>query len=403
MLSKDFRQAVKNYDAVHKADETNPYYTHISSVYGALKWGTLLLFAGYLLIMLFVGRDSITYENFLYLMRDLNVSSGSGAFSSIVYEEQQNMAFGAYKNGLIVAGSSGVSMYDASGTVVLHDSVSYKSPVIVSGEKYMLLYDAGGTEFSVFTTLSCVNRGNTEGAILCAAVGDNGNFAVVSQTNESKYVIVLYGSDFRERVRYYKDTYVSGIAFNGSGDVLAVFSIASDNWAVSSQVSFCTMEGESLLSVPLGDGIPLSARYLANGNLVIVCDQSVFYLDSSGNICARIPFSAMTLSSFDISENKVALVLLENTLENSNRVLVLDSTGETLYDVSETEKIDAVTASSGRYAAYISCNDTVKAVSSSVEDTVRFTGHLLTVCETAGCAVLCFSTGAEAFPQTILS
>ena len=55
----------------------NKYYMRVSARYGVAKWITLLLFTVYLLGMLVWGRNSITYENFLYLLRDFNLSSAS--------------------------------------------------------------------------------------------------------------------------------------------------------------------------------------------------------------------------------------------------------------------------------------------------------------------------------------
>ena len=55
----------------------NKYYMRVASRFGVAKWITLLLFTVYLLAMLALGRSSITYENFMYLLRDFNLTSGN--------------------------------------------------------------------------------------------------------------------------------------------------------------------------------------------------------------------------------------------------------------------------------------------------------------------------------------
>jgi len=70
----------------------NKYYLHVSGVYRAAKWGALLLFTLFLVLMLVLQRDNITYENFRYLLRDLNLSSSvDGAYASLVFDEFQRI------------------------------------------------------------------------------------------------------------------------------------------------------------------------------------------------------------------------------------------------------------------------------------------------------------------------
>lgn len=380
-----------------KNETRNPYYLHISGVYRLLKWGTLLLFTLYLVFMLVLQRDSITYENLMYLVRDLNISlEGDGAFSSVLYEEQQNMRFGAFQNELVVAGSSGIRLYDGAGECVFSDSLSYKSPVLETGDKYMLLYDAGGTEYAIFTTLACVERETASGAVQCAAMSDSGSYCVVTRSDQAKYVITLYNSAFMQVARYYRDSYVTAAAVHPNGRTLAVLSTATDDWSLASEVTFYSASSEERSSVSLGTSLPVAARYLENGTLAVICDDAVVYLNEAGVQINRVPLSSMTLTYFSVSENKVALVCRENILGSSSRILVLDSTGAALCDVTRSKKVIGITASSGRNSAYILYSDAVETISIAGGETVPYTKQLHAIREIAGRAVLCFADKAQA-------
>lgn len=375
----------------------NKYYMRVAARYGAAKWITLLLFTVYLLCMLAVGRSSITYENFMYLLRDFNLSSGvSGAYASVAYEEQQNMFFAEYKNALAVVGSAGVRLYDGAGNSIFRDSTAYKTPVLVTGERYMLLYDEGGYDYSVMTTLARVLYGSTEGEILCGAVSDSGNFAIVSRSGEAHYVIDVFDASLKNVERVYRDSYITGISFNRTGDTLAVFSVNAEDWSMISEIQFLQVGTDSMTAVSLKSHFPISCKSMKNGNWAVVCDDAVILLSNEGKLLKEIPLTSMMLSQFHISDGLIGLVCTENVLGNSNRVLVLNDSGTAVIDVSVDRKVSGIYASNTSDAIYLRYDTTVECVDTTGIQSVSFTGNLIQICEIAGHIVLCFPSGAYA-------
>lgn len=385
-------------DAILKENAAyNRYYMTVSSRYCAAKWITLLVFTVYLVGMLVAGRSSITYENFLYLMRDFNLSSSAhGGYSSIVYEEQQNMSFSVYKNALAVAGASGVRLFDASGNTVLKDTVAYKTPVLLTGDKYMILYDEGGREFSILTTLARVSGGTAEGDILCCAVGDNGTYAVAHRNPEAKFAVDIYDSSFRHVERIFRESYVTGLALDKSGDYVAVLTSRFDNWNVSSEVSILRVGEEEMRSVSLGSRLPIFCRYLKNGNLAIVCDTAVVILSENGSTVTDIPLGSMTLAKFHVSDHLIALVCSENVLGNENRIVVYNAVGNAMFTSVLDGKISGVIASDVYDCVYISRDSSIERISADEKQDVQFSGNMIQVCEINGRVLLCFPGSAFA-------
>jgi hypothetical protein len=383
-------------DAILKDNMSyNRYYMKVSSRFAAAKWITLLLFTVYLVCMLVAARGSITYENFMYLLRDFNLSSSaSGAYSSVVYEEQQNMTFSVFKNALAVSGSSGIRLFDGAGNSVFRDNVSYKTPVLLTGDKYMLLYDEGGRDFSLLTTLTRVSSGTTEGDILCCAMSEKGVYAIAFRNPEAKFAIDVYNSSFRNVERIYRDSYVTGLALDASGDHIAIMSVRYDDWDVAAEVSILQIGESTSRSIPLGDRLPLYCLYMQGGHLAVVCDTAVVILSENGDIVADISLDSMTLSNFHVSERLIALVCSENVLGNENRILVYTEAGVPVIDCASEGKISSITASDVYDCVYLSRENTIEYLSSDNSAAVEYTGSLLQICEIEGRAVVCFPGSA---------
>lgn len=377
----------------------NTYYLRVASRFGIAKWLTLLLFSVYLLCMLFACRESITSENFLYLLRDLNVKTIGGTYQAVQYPEQQNMTFASYRDELAVAGTSSVSLYDRNGEAVWTESIAYRSPQIVAGDKYLLAYDAEGTGYAVCTSLSCIKRGETDDVIQCAAVSDSGYYAIAAQCSEAKYVVCLYDASFTEIARYYRDSYITGMAFSQDGKELAILSVSPDGWNLEGTVILCAVGSTETVSVSLGDSVPLRGRYLENGRLAIVCDDRVSYVDTDSLKVSSYVVQSMTLECFDISSNTVVLCCSRNVLGTSNCILVLDENGNVTAEFTRTEKISMVAASNAQTLAYVVYAGSVEILGLQDTQEALYYGTVLDICETGGYPLLCFSDGAYAIAE----
>lgn len=376
----------------------NMYYMHVSSLYRAGKWILLLLFTVFLIVMLLSYRESITYENLLYLTRNLNISAGGeGGFSSVVYEEQPNMAFTRFKNELVVAGSSGMSFYSGSGAVSFRDDTGCVTPVPVSSEKYLLVYDEGGTVYSLYTPIGRVLRETTDSAIQCADVGDTGVYAIAQRSHEARYLVSLYSASFREIARYYRDSYVTSLSVSPDGELLAILGVQPEGSALSGVLTLCRVGSEEARDIPLGEVLPLKASFLRDGTLVVVTDGAVLFFGPDGSQRASVSLSSTVLSCMSISDTRTVLVCSENTLGTSNRVIVLDSGGNVLSEITVSEKISGAAAADGDAAAYLLCRERVLVLSASgaVKGEIAYTGNLMAVCEITGQPVFCFASGAK--------
>ncbi len=382
-----------------RKDAYNTYYMRVSGWYRIGKWMLLLLFTVYLTLMMLSYRESMTYENLLYLLRDFNVTSSvDGGFSSVSYDEQANMTFASYKGELVVAGSSEITFYDGNGGVVLQDSSVCRTPVLETGDKYLLVYDEGGTDYALYTAIACVTRNSTDSPIQSASVSDTGAFAIATRSHDSKYLVMMYSPSLKKIASYYRDTYVTDVTLSPHGEVLAILGISEEKGALGGVVTLCKSGSSEMTDIPLIEEIPLAASFLEDGSLAVVTDSAVRFYDSDGKESTCVAFQSMTLSHMDFSKTHVAVVCTEDTLGTSSRILVLDSTGTAVTDTVVHDRITAITASDGQIAAYVQGQNFVLYLPKNGTDpyTASYTGNLLNICEISAIPVFCFSTAARA-------
>jgi WD40 repeat protein len=306
------------------------------------------------------------------------------------------MSFASFRGEFAVAGSSGLQLYDASGAVILKESISYAEPVVQTGEKYLLLYDAGGTEYALFTTLACVHRGTSYGAIQCAAVSDTGAYAVVSRASEARCVIALYNASFSKTALIYRESYVTDLTFSPDGKTLAVLGVSASDWSLATTLTLCTVGTDVTKTISLGSLLPLRAQYMRGGKLAVVCDSALLFFDSSGTETRRVPLSSVTLSYFDLSPERIVFACAANLLGTDVRILIWDTDGEQIGSLAMQQKITGVCASSGSADAYLIGEDRLWEIRGGVLQEYECSGKLLDLCEVSGTPILCFSGGAHA-------
>ena len=104
---------------VESAVPENPYYLKVAKRYRTLKYLSLAALVFYILAMLVMHRSQITYENLVYLAKDLNTDADASAalFDEIKYDESRKMSAAIYKGRLAVATTTSFTIYNTTGSV----------------------------------------------------------------------------------------------------------------------------------------------------------------------------------------------------------------------------------------------------------------------------------------------
>jgi len=325
--------------------QTNRYYRKISLLYRAMAVVVTVVLVLFCMGVIAVGREYITYDNLVYLMRDFDLTMRGGEKTAAVisYPRHETLRFDGYKSGIAAAGGDVLRIYDSGGILLLEESLQYTTPGMAVSDKYVLTYDLGGKEYAVFNTLTRVIRRDTDFRIQCADISDSGAFVLVTRSNETKYVVELYNAALSHTMSVYKDHYVLDAAIREDGKRVAIVSAVPDQTDFCCEVSLCAEgRGEPVATVSFAGLMPLDATFQPDGSFTVICDSAILFFDKDGSLVSRYNLSGMALVDARAGKGYTALIGAENALGSENRVVVLDTQGQVLLSQMYRERMEAV-------------------------------------------------------------
>lgn len=337
-------------DGVLRENKPNEYYLGVSARYMRAKFIVLVLFAVYLVFMLARYRDDITYENMMYLLRDFSVgdSEYSTVFEPVRYDEQDNMTYALFRGELVVAGNRTVSAYNSSGTLSRRYETAYSDPLLLSSDKYLIACDLGSAEYSVYNSITRVSGGEAPGTIEGADVNDRGDHLLVCRSDETKYVVYVYNSSFKNTAKYYKNKYVicAAVGKKSRDTVICSVELASGN--VSCEIEFYKEGADSPTASYTESGVfPLKCGTWKDGAFYAVCTDRILFFDKNGALVKSVAATGYGYSSVSADESTLTVSADNDALGEKSSIFVFDTTGELLYNVVVDGSVCSVSSFGG--------------------------------------------------------
>lgn len=337
------------------------YWGNVASRYSYVMRVLIVVLLLTAIVFTLVFSRMYTFDNVFSFVKDMQtVSSFVPSRYGTVYAMYSGGTTDAvlYRDGIAFAGRGGVEFYAPDGTRLLDVSREMNSPCIVASEKYLLAFDMGGGSFSVSNAYGELFAGESEFPILGGAVSDSGNFALITTARDSISRVVLYNTDFKPSYIHRNNATV-GIAFT-DGDTVALLGAAADNGNIRTTVDLYTLGREAAdgafvveNELPLAIGCP-------DGSIVLLTDKALRVCDDDGDIENKIEYTG-TPVDFTVNGKGVSLVLETEAVTATNRVVVLDADGDTVYDGQHEG--DVLAAAPGEQHVFLLCNGDVKCIS----------------------------------------
>ncbi len=236
------------------------------------------------------------------------------------------------KNSLISFSEKGKQIYSA------HHG--YSNPVMTTSSKRVLTYDLGGHQFRLDTVKSAVGTKKLNEPIALGAVSNNGQVAIVTQTERYSVSLKIYDSALQEIFSWnVTDKMITSIDFNKNNHTCVVAALSVEDGVVSSKIYELSLQSKKeVFEATLEDCVAVSAAYKANGTIGIVTDTAAYLLDSSGKIKSESIYPGKLLLYGNRADDSLT-VLLEDTENTRNtRILRIDDHGNTAAsaEISET-------------------------------------------------------------------
>ena len=321
---------IKTPKKVHKVNE---YYISVARRIRVFKYLTLVVLVIFVSVMLLVFRESITYENLQYMLRDFNVASSGAKFSTINFDTDGVSCTEVFRGDILTVGKKNISLYSISGNKLLNQTVSYNAPQVAVSEKYFLTYDTEGETYSVFNSYSKLFSEEFDYAVTDAAVSDSGNYAIVTSTREYPYAVFVYNKDFKRIGEYYKNKYVMDVSLNADGEQLMLLSFYAENGDYRTEILICDTSGKTEDKVITINGrFPMTAEYNENGGFTVVTDGGAYLYSKEAEFLKTVAVNDEILSRAAIGEKSSALFYKKNKNASETSVILFDSDGNVTYN-----------------------------------------------------------------------
>ena len=348
-------------DFSEEKPEVNRYWLSVAKRYRVARALAVIVLCAFLFVMLAFFRENITYANLVYLVRDLDSKNTLtvGSYNDISYDRGDNNDFDVFRSRLAVASQKGFTLYSQTGAVDLEYSDVIADPRLEVSDKYAVLYSAGDKRYSVFTTVARVLSAESKYSIEDCAVSDSGSYALLTKSQESRFLITVYNDAFQEKTKYYKDSFVMDMALSEGGDRLCAVSTKIDGASASCEVMIGKVGTKETKTFDYSGMMPLSCEYTDDGRLLVLCDTALLIFEGEKEL-SRISFEGLTPGCFDVSGGHIALSFPKNVLGTSNEIRVYSTDGAELCKKDLSGKISCLAADGEEYVYAVTDTEAVR-------------------------------------------
>ncbi len=242
----------------------------------------------------------------------------------------------AYESGIAVLTDSDMLYFDAAGSITRSAQHTYRTPAFAFCDREFLVYDRGTPHYRLEINAAVFNEYTANAAILTAAVGASGNYAVATLADggfQSK--LYVYSAD--ESLQYEWGSakhFITHIALSDSKNRYAVALAGSEDAGYVSQIQvFEHGTAQPLYTLSYKDITVLAIDFMKDDKLALVTDSFVAYIED-GVEEIKLEYSASSLLSFDVAHGTDVAVLLSSGYvdEVNHRVFSWDKNGKSILD-----------------------------------------------------------------------
>ena len=329
------------------------------------KWLVLLFLFLFALLMLLFFKSSINYENFLFLLRDLDAEYHADADVGgigVYYDADTEMTCHVFKNHLVVIDTGHVSLYGLSGYRVFTYPHKYRNPVVVVSDNYFIVYDLGGYRYSFYNAIGLLKESKTyDYPIIGAVVADNGTHAILTKNQTYRSTVQVFDNECDLLASYHTMRYVTSIALNDSATRIQTASLyidADNNDRVNGENGVPRMvlqtyvvgtkEEKIYFEYPTGNitdvalkgssVIPLDIGNV-DDSIAVLCNNGVLLYESGTfrdekrffSFLNDLPSGIGKLSTAAYGEDYLALLFLDAVNESTKHLCILGENGTLAY------------------------------------------------------------------------
>jgi len=229
------------------------------------------------------------YNNFLLMLdRDERLAS----FSVDTYPDSR---FAFHRGGVAVAGQTGFSLHNSSGSRVYTRSGMFQELNLQTAGPYLLAFDRDGTALTLLHGTREVYAGDWDEPIQTAKAGERGHLLVLSRNKLSllsprQVLLYAYHMPRSEPI---------DAAASPGGDRIALAAVAQDGMVLAASVLILDpAKVDPVATVPLGDTVPLAVVNAPGGGFLILTEDAAWHIGRDGAILSTYRYEGRHLIAF---------------------------------------------------------------------------------------------------------
>ncbi len=324
------------------------YYGFSYRIIRLVRYIILMIFVLFTVFSLAFYKNDITFDNFRYLMKFVELSPPGGTVGSgtFTFSADSDTNFAILGKNLVAANGKKIVSYGMNGKKILDEELSFRNPKVVENGEYMLIYEFGGQKLCVFNSFSLVCEKKLDTPISYACLSDDGSFAVI--TNEKNYAggVMAYNNKYQHIFSFgHTSSAVTDLCFDGERGILAcATTTVRDGDFLSELLVFDTKsEAEEVKSTAFIKGeLPLN-MFCTKDGFALMTDKGIHFFDDACNPVSNFDFSYDTPSAIYKFDDFFAVTLKSALADTDTTVVVLNYSGKKLYSenfISEISHIE---------------------------------------------------------------
>lgn len=219
--------------------------------------------------------------------------------------------------GFVALGAESSVVYSSGGNRLRSIQSGYLRPVIAAGSNRYLLYNRAGTELRVESRTQTLYTKTYTNSILIASISDNGNVAVVIESDRYLARLTMYSSSMAELLTYdMTDSEGTPIrmAYSPDSKTLAVATISASDGQMLSKLYLISASDGTVECIASEQSTPMAIEWLSKTQCLVIYDNQVILYDTATQTqVADYDSESKTLVDYAVYDDSVVLLYAQGT------------------------------------------------------------------------------------------
>ena len=284
------------------------------------------------------------------------------------FSNDRSNTFALLGDHLIVASTTGVSVYGSSGDVVDSTSVKLTNPAIAVGGQTAAVYDIGGQTLLLYSSGGLVRdmSGECSGSILSVSVNPSDYLALNAEKSGYKSAVKVFAFNSSER-------YVIDAVVMRDCKRMAAVTLGESGGSFADTVNIYSLGSEKADSVNTLTGSLLLSLDSVAGTLSCLTDEGLTLFSANGTLAGSYRYEYPYLRGSSMGGDSFAVLLLSRYRSGSTLKLVtVASDGTEMASLDSNQEILSLSAA-GKYIAVL-YSDSLVLYTAQLQEYARLDG-----------------------------